>query len=99
MPDWHFVTQVSSTPSPGNWLPPVENGMWIDFDGLDQIMPLPAGRYRGANTRLGWLRDNGWHYIFVIEQIDPTVGPGEQQPTTHERTTHADSALEPTDPT
>jgi hypothetical protein len=98
VPDWRWVTQVQHSPSPGNVLPPTENGMWLDFDGLDQIMPLNE-RYMKERTRLGWLRDNGWHYIFVAEQIDPTVGPGEQQPTTHERTTHADSALEPTDPT
>jgi hypothetical protein len=100
MPDWRWVTQIKHTPSPGSVLPPIENGQWIDFDGLDSIMPLPKGRYNGANTRLGWLTDTGWHFIFVVEQIDPTAGfpwPGEQQPTTNERTNNADSALESTD--
>jgi len=102
MSDWRWVTEVKATPSPGGWLPPAINGMWINFSMLDQIMPLPAGRYSGARTRLGWFTHNGWIYIFVAEQIDPNKplpGPGEQQPTTHERTTHADSAMEPTDPT
>ena len=97
MPDWRWVTQVKHTPSPGNTLAPVVSGMWINIEQLDQIMPL-AGHHYQAQTRLGWLASNGWHYIFVAEQIDPTRW-GEQQPTTHERTTHADSALEPTDPT
>jgi hypothetical protein len=106
MPDWRWVTQVQHSPSPGNVLPPTINGMWLDFDGLDSIMPLPSGRYNSANTRLGWLTDTGWHYIFVAEQIDPhdmddliPLRAEQQQPTTHERTTHADSAMEPTHPT
>jgi hypothetical protein len=93
MPDWRWITQVSHSPSPNNVLAPTLNGMWIDFDGLDSVMPLPPGRYNGANTRLGWLSYGNWHYIFVVEQIDPTLS-GEQQPTTHERTIHADSAVE-----
>lgn len=47
-----------------------------------------------------------YHYIEgeVQKHWPPTIdpfhaGPGEQQPTTDERTTHADSAMEPTDPT
>jgi hypothetical protein len=100
MPDWRWVTQISHTPSPGSVLPPVQNGQWLDFDGLDSIMPLPHGRYNGANTRLGWLTDHGWHYVFVVEQIDPYAmqRQGEYiQPTNHERTIHADSAVESTD--
>lgn len=96
MPDWRWVTQVQHSPSPGNVLPPTMNGMWLDFDGLDSIMPLAPGRYNSARTRLGWLTDTGWHFLFVAEQIDPTAWSGEQQPTTLERTTNADSALEST---
>ena len=97
MPDWRWVTQVQHTPSPGSVLPPIQNGQWIDLDGLDSIMPLPRGRYNGANTRLGWLTDHGWHYVFVVEQIDPTMSGEQQQPTSNERTDNADSALESTD--
>jgi hypothetical protein len=94
MPDWRWVTQVSHSPSPGNVLPPTMNGMWLDFDGLDSVMPLPHGRYNGASTRLGWLTDQGWHYLFVAEQIDPTTLGEQQQPTT-ERTSDAHSEMEP----
>jgi hypothetical protein len=96
MGDWRWITQVSARIGAGGGLPPTENGMWLDFEGVEMIMPLPPGRIPGARTRLGWLTAHGWHFIFVAEQISPFDERSEQQPTTHERTTNADSALEPT---
>jgi len=82
VPDWRWVTQTSSPNTLAhNTLPPAENGMWIDFDGLDSIMPMPKSSWHGANTRLGWLTAHGWHYLFIIEKVAPST-EGEE-PTTH----------------
>lgn len=71
MPDWRWVTQVSA-PNTLSHSTYSENGMWIDLDGVDTIMLIPPGRVNGARSRIGWLTDMGWHYIFCAEQIDPT---------------------------
>ena len=95
MTDWRWVTQVQSVPSPGNVLPPTTNGMWINFDSVDTIMPLTRHDYRGAHTRLGWLRDH-WHYIFVAEQIAPsTEGENTNHNNPQKEESNAGSEMEP----
>lgn len=72
MPDWRWVTEIRSIPGVRD-LPPATNGLWVDFDGIDTIMPLPEGRYSGARTRLGWVvgHGSGWQFMFVTEQVQP----------------------------
>lgn len=73
MPDWRFVTQVDA---PGTFVGHTSNGLWVDLDGVDTIMVIPPGRINGARSRLGWMTNIGWQFIFCAEQIDPTY-PGE----------------------
>ena len=77
MPDWRWVTSVRNIPAAG--APQIIEGMWIDFDGLDQIMPLTAHDYRGAHTRLGWMTSEGWQHMLIAEAImQPPGDKGEE---------------------
>lgn len=56
------------------------------MDGVDSIMPYDAP-YHPAQTRLGWLTNEGWHYLFVAEQIVP-VGADNNNPQQGESNAH-----------
>lgn len=73
MTDWRWVTEIRAIVSP-NLMPPIEEGKWVDLDGVDMIMPL--NNYHRARTRLTWMTSKGPVGINVAEQIDPTY-PGE----------------------
>lgn len=71
MPDWRWVTQVSAPNTLAHSaIPRGELGMWVDLDGVDTITPLNA-RTSGASTRFGWMTNEGWHYLFIAEQVQP----------------------------
>jgi hypothetical protein len=95
VPDWRWVTQVQSPGSlHGSVLKPSLVGQWIDIDGVDSIMPYDAP-YHPAKTRLGWMTNSGWHYLFVAEQIVPVI-PDEANNNPQEGESNAHNALEST---